>query len=74
MDSKKLMSQRNDVHIDVVLVSGWFSKLSCLADTTGGKMYRVNNLSSFSTVLTESMTTPPKEVSIQTQNYEYYGN
>ncbi|MBR1681704.1 VWA domain-containing protein [bacterium] len=72
--AKKIMSQRNDVHIDVVLVSGWFSKLSCLADTTGGKMYKVNNLSDFSTVLTESMTTPPKEVPIQTQQYEYYGN
>ena len=72
--AKKLMSQRNDVHIDVVLVSGWFSKLSCLADTTGGKMYKVNNLSNFSTVLTQSMTTPPKEIPVQTQQYEYLGN
>ncbi len=72
--AKKLMSQRNDVHIDVVLVSGWFSKLSCLADTTGGKMYKVNNLSNFSTVLTQSMTAPPKEIPVQTQQYEYLGN
>jgi len=73
--AKKLISQRNDVHIDVVLVSGWFnSKLSCLADTTGGKMYKVNNLSNFSTVLTHSMTSQPKEIPAPTQQYEYYGN
>ncbi|MBR1942750.1 hypothetical protein IJ843_03325 [bacterium] len=72
--AKNLISQRNDVHIDVVLVSGWFSKLSCLADTTGGKLYKVNNLSNFSTVLTESMTTAPTQVPVQTQQYEYYGN
>jgi len=72
--AKNLMSQRKDVHIDVVLVSGWFSKLSCLADTTGGKLYKVNNLSNFSTVLTESMTTAPTQVPVQTQQYEYYGN
>lgn len=70
--AKKLMSQRSDVHIDVVLVSGFFSKLSCLADTTGGKMYRVNNLSKFSSVVTESMTSQPKEVDIPTQEYEFY--
>lgn len=73
--AKKLVSQRNDVHIDVVLVSGWFnSKLSCLADTTGGKLYKVNNLSNFSTVLTQSMTAQPKEIPAPTQQYEYYGN
>lgn len=72
--AKNLISQRNDVHIDVVLVSGWFSKLSCLADTTGGKLYKVNNLSNFSTVLIESMTTAPTQVPVQTQQYEYYGN
>ena len=73
--AKKLITQRNDVHIDVVLVSGWFnSKLSCLADTTGGKMYKVNNLSNFSTVLTQSMTTQPKEIPAPSQQYEFYGN
>lgn len=73
--AKKLVSRRNDVHIDVVLVSGWFNnKLSCLADVTGGKMYKVNNLSNFSTVLTQSMTSEPKEIPAPTQQYEYYGN
>ncbi len=72
--ARRLVSQRNDVHIDVVLVSGWFSKLSCLADVTGGKMYKVNNLSNFSTVLTESMTSVPTDLKVPTQEYEYYGN
>lgn len=72
--ARQLVSQRNDVHIDVVLVSGWFSKLSCLADVTGGKMYKVNNLSNFSTVLTESMTSVPTNLKVPTQQYEYYGN
>lgn len=74
--AKKLMTQRNDISIDVVLVSGWFNgKLSCLADTTGGKMYRVNNLSDFSTVLTQSMTTAPKEMPVQNQQqYEFIKN
>ncbi len=71
--AKKLVTQRNDVHIDVVLVSGWFnSKLSCLADTTGGTMYKVNNLSNFSTVLTQSMISTPREIPAPSQQYEYY--
>ncbi|MBQ3047659.1 MAG: hypothetical protein IJD48_01435, partial [Clostridia bacterium] len=72
--AKKLMQQRNDVHIDVVLVSGFFSKLSCLADITGGKMYRVNNFSKLSNVLVESMTSAPEKVDVPVQEYEFYGN
>ena len=70
--AKNLMSKRNDVHIDVVLVNGWFSNgLSCLAKTTGGKVYKINDLSNFSTVMVETMNSTPN----QTQNskkYEYY--
>lgn len=72
--AKKLMQQRNDVHIDVVLVSGFFSKLSCLAGITGGKMYRVNNFSKLSNVLVESMTSAPEKVDVPVQEYEFYGN
>jgi hypothetical protein len=68
------MGQRRDVHIDVVLVTGYFSKLSCLADTTGGKTYRVNDLSQFSTVLTNSMTSEPTQVNNSNQKYEFYGD
>lgn len=68
--AKQLMSNRQDVHIDVVLVGSSSSKLSCLATTTGGKFYTVKNLSNFSTVIQQSMTTPSSAV--QQQNQQYY--
>ena len=64
------MSKRQDVHIDVILVGSNSSKLSCLAQTTGGKFYTVKNLSNFSTVMKQSMTTPSSAV--QQQNQQYY--
>lgn len=75
--AKNLIRQRNDIHIDVVLISGFFgNKLSCLADITGGKTYKANNLSDFSTVLTQSMKTAPTKIQTQEQQqqYEFYGN
>lgn len=74
--AEQLMRKRNDVHIDVVLVSGgWFSGLSCLADKTGGKVYKVNDLSKFSTVVTQSVTTQPKQNQTQQkQQYEFYND
>lgn len=68
--ASQLMSKRQDVHIDVVLVGSNSSKLSCLAKTTGGKFYNVKNLSDFSTVVQQSMTTPSSRV--QEQNKQYY--
>lgn len=74
--AKNLMANRNDVHIDVVLVAGAFDNLSCLATTTGGKMYRANSLNDFSTVLTQSMKSQPQQMpqTQPTQQYEFYGN
>lgn len=68
--AKSLISKRQDVHIDVILVGSNSSKLSCLAQTTGGKFYTVKNLSNFSTVMKQSMTTPSSAV--QQQNQQYY--
>ena len=72
--AKQLMLKRSDVQVDVVLVSNWFdSKLSCLANETGGKLYRVNNLNDFTTVVTQSIKTNSKQpTEQQTQQYEYY--
>ena len=73
--AKNLMSKRNDIHIDVILVNGMFSSgLNCLAKTTNGKIYKVNNLSNFSTVMIESLnsnvnSTPSNKNS---NKYEYY--
>lgn len=78
--AKRLMATRSDVHIDVVLVAGSFDSLSCLANATGGKLYRVNNLKDFSTVLTQSMKSQPRNVNSNVntntntpaQQYEFY--
>ena len=71
--AKTLMSKRKDVHIDVVLVNGWFSNgLSCLAKTTGGKVYKVNDLSNFSTVMVESMNSTPTQTQTKTNKDAYY--
>jgi len=74
--ARQLMQRRSDVHIDVVLVSSNSKSLSCLATTTGGHFYKINNLSDFSTVMNQSMQSLPNSVDstqIQqpTQNYEF---
>lgn len=68
--AQNLMSKRQDVHIDVILVGSSSSNLSCLAQTTGGNFYTVKDLSNFSTVMQQSMTTPSSNV--QQQNQQYY--
>ncbi|MBR1908549.1 VWA domain-containing protein [bacterium] len=75
--AKQLMQTRSDIHIDVILVDSGSNKLSCLATTTGGHMYKVNDLSKFSTVLTQSMQSHPVQTSQpqqeqQEQQYEFY--
>ncbi len=73
--AKQLMSKRSDVHIDVVLVSSSSRSLSCLASTTGGNLYRVDDLSEFSNTVTNSINSEPKNVSPADpkpeQNYEF---
>ncbi|MCQ2739203.1 MAG: VWA domain-containing protein [bacterium] len=70
--AKKLMNSRNDVHIDVVLVSSNSKALACLAGATGGHFYTVNDLSDFSTVITTSINTAPVEP-VKNQSYEFIG-
>jgi len=73
--AKQLMQTRSDIHIDVILVDSGSNKLSCLASTTGGHLYKVNDLSKFSTVLTQSMQSQPHEITQpqkQEQQYEFY--
>ena len=67
--ARRLMQKRSDVHIDVVLVSSSSRALSCLATTTGGHFYNINNLSDFSTTITNSIQAQPLEVPHNTQNY-----
>ena len=76
--ARRLMAKRNDVHIDVVLVSSYSKALTCLSSTTGGHFYNINNLSDFSTTINRSIKSKPSEV-VNTgtdyqnnqQNYEF---
>ena len=79
--AKRLVSQRKDITIDVVLVSSNSKALRCLASTTGGTFYNTNDISGFTKVLTNSMqsasqpnVTPTTIPTDPVQNYEFIGN
>ena len=70
--ARSLMRKRSDIHIDVVLVSSYSKSLSCLASTTGGHLYNVDNLGDFSTALTKTIQSQPAtQQEIKKQNYEF---
>lgn len=73
--ARRLMQKRSDIHIDVVLVSSYTPNLTCLATTTGGHFYNINNLSDFSTVMNKSMqsqpSATPNQIQQPSQNYEF---
>ena len=73
--ARRLMQKRSDIHIDVVLVSSYTPNLMCLASTTGGHFYNINNLSDFSTVMNKSLqsqpSTVPNQIQQPSQNYEF---
>ena len=76
--ARQLMQKRSDIHIDVVLVSSNSRALTCLATTTGGHFYTIDNLSDFSSVINQSIQSAPSDTVQQqnttpapTQNYEY---
>jgi len=72
--ARRLMQTRSDIHIDVVLVSSNSRTLSCLASTTGGHTYQINNLSDFSTTITNSIQSQPTPVQtpIENSNGQHY--
>ena len=67
--AKKLMKKRQDISIDVVLVTQSSSALVCLAQTTGGNVYRVNDVRKLPEALVHSMSTP--EASAEEQHFEF---
>ena len=70
--ARSLMKKRSDIHIDVVLVSSYSKSLSCLASTTGGHLYNVDNLGDFSTALTKTIQSQPAtQQEIKKQSYEF---
>lgn len=75
--ARQLVAKRQDITIDVVLVSASSSRLSCLARETGGRLYKTNDIAGFTNVLTESMRNVPVSTETNvvepTQNYEFIG-
>ena len=72
--AKALMKKRSDIHIDVVLTSAYSKSLTCLASTTGGHVYSVDNLGDFSQTLTKTIQSQPAtQQEIKKQSYEYIG-
>ena len=70
--ARALMKKRSDIHIDVVLASSYSKSLSCLASTTGGHMYNVDNLGDFSKTLTKTIQSQPAtQQEIKKQSYEF---
>jgi len=70
--AKALMRKRTDIHIDVILASSYSKSLSCLASTTGGHLYNVDNLGDFSKTLTRTIQSQPAtQEQIKKQNYEF---
>lgn len=72
--ARALVAKRNDIIIDVVLVSADSTELKCLADYTHGTFYNTDDISSFVNVLQESIQNAPKTDSQPTQKYEFIGN
>lgn len=70
--ARSLMRKRSDIHIDVVLVSSYSKSLSCLASTTGGHLYNVDNLGDFSNTMTKTiLSQPATQQEIRKQSYEF---
>ena len=70
--AKSLMRKRSDIHIDVVLVSSYSKSLSCLASTTGGHLYNIDNLGDFTKTMTKTIQSQPAtQQEIKKQSYEF---
>ncbi len=70
--ARSLMRKRSDIHIDVVLVSSYSKSLSCLASTTGGHLYNIDNLGDFTNTMTKTIQSQPAtQQEIKKQSYEF---
>lgn len=73
---KNLVKQRDDIIIDVVLVSSSSNALRCLSNATNGKLYTPSDVDSFINVIKDSLTTTVspednQEEQQYEQHYEY---
>lgn len=69
--AQALVAKRNDIIIDVVLVSSNSKELLCLAKTTGGKFYNTDDVYSFTNVLIDAMQDTPASTTPETQQQQY---
>lgn len=77
--ARNLMSKRNDIHIDVLLVSPVSVNLNCIATITGGHVYSSSNPYEFSKLLQNSITSTPTKIETTTpqnnqQEFEFINN
>lgn len=72
--ARQLVALRKDITIDVVLVSSNSKALSCLATATGGKFYNIQDVPTFTKVLSESLQNVESVPETQyEQKYEFIG-
>ena len=76
--AKELVKKRQDVTVDIILVGASDAGLSCLASTTDGKVYNINNISSLQFVLIQSITSSSTQILQKNSNtnsqYEFYND
>lgn len=72
--ARQLASMRKDITIDVVLVSSHSRELACLSTATGGKFYNIQDVPTFTRVLSESLQNVESVPETQyEQKYEFIG-
>ena len=86
--AKRLMAERKDIHIDIIYVKTKFlffstyddRTLSCLANTTGGSIYKAKNINNIPSMLSKSINTVSEDVAKKldpqrkNNNYEFLNN
>ena len=68
----ELVKTRNDIIIDVVLVSEYSTSLKCLTSATGGSLYNPTDPQSFIKSLQKSITSSPSNKPIYKENEQQF--
>jgi len=80
--AKRLIAERKDIHIDIIYVKTNFlffstfddTTLSCLANATGGTIYRTTELNNLPSLLSKAINTVSKDVASQLDSTKNYSN
>lgn len=76
--AKKLVQERSDIIIDVILTSGTLRDFACLANETGGKIYNLNSNDItngiFSSILLQSIQSAPQVPNTETPSVQTPSN